>query len=62
MWVRMTYVPIDVERTQSDSITITVSDSAQEIAEEEAMYGCWVCHTPLDVESFGTSCDPPQNN
>lgn len=65
MWVSMQYTPLDVERTDNGTIIVTAAEAAISTAEEDAMMGCWFCHTPLTSESFDTECIPeamPKNN
>lgn len=56
-WVSLQYAPIDVELTTEGNLNVFVSEGAADLSEQEAMMGCWFCHTPLTVESYGSTCE-----
>ena len=58
-WVSMTYIPLDVEKRDDGSIHVSATESAIEIAGDEALMGCFHCHTPLDTDTFDRECPGP---
>ena len=56
LWVELRFVPVIVTPNEEGDITIEVEDHSLKIADEEALYGCWTCDTPLTAESFKTEC------
>lgn len=58
MWVSMKYTPLKVSLNIDGSLAIGVDNDTAIVAEEQALRGCWFCHTPLNLETFGSECDP----
>jgi hypothetical protein len=56
VWVKLTYVPIVVEKTDEGDLAVSVDLVAETTAEEEALMGCWFCHLPLKTTTFGQRC------
>ena len=55
-WVEIKYTPIEVTLNDSGNLDIHATELALDIANEEALYGCWFCFTPLEHDTFGTPC------
>jgi hypothetical protein len=55
-WVEMSYMPVTVEVNEEGDVTILCEEGAEEVMKEEALHGCWFCHTPLNTESVKTEC------
>jgi hypothetical protein len=51
-------MPVIVSEEDNGDLKVEVSDDALEVADEEAMHGCWFCNAPLSIESFKTECQP----
>lgn len=51
-WVELKYTPIEATLLEDGSFDIHATESALEISEEEALYACWFCVTPLTADSF----------
>lgn len=60
LWVELRHVPVIVTEMSDGSgdLLIEVSDTELELADEQALHGCWFCNTPLNNESFKTECQP----
>lgn len=56
MWVQMTYTPIEVTPKLDGTLDVHESETAAEIAKDQALLGCWFCFTPLGTDTFGTPC------
>jgi len=56
MWVELKMTPVEVEEMPDGTLNLSVAEAAEEIAHEEAQYGCWICFTPLDRNNLGTDC------
>lgn len=64
MWVSFQYTPVVIEEQSDGSLKVEAELEAVEVAEEQAVIGCWFCHTNLTTESYNTECaldDSPQN-
>jgi hypothetical protein len=58
-WVELKYVPVTVEEREEDgSLDIYASEEGLDVSADEAVYGCWFCHTPLNTSTFPTECRP----
>ncbi|AVR56962.1 hypothetical protein PBI_TRISCUIT_90 [Microbacterium phage Triscuit] len=57
-WVELKYVPVTVEEQEDESLSIFASEEALEASDDETVYGCWFCHTPLNTDTFPTECRP----
>jgi hypothetical protein len=58
LWVELRHMPVIVSEEDNGDLKVEVSDDALEVADEEAMHGCWFCNAPLSIESFKTECQP----
>lgn len=56
-WVELQYMPVIVTEEANGDLHVEARDTAIEVAKTEAIHGCWVCNTPLSIESFKTECD-----
>lgn len=57
-WVEMSYMPVTVDIDESTGdVTILADEGADVVMKEEALHGCWFCHTPLNTESVKTECE-----
>lgn len=56
MWVELRYTPLIVTEEENGSLTVEVEETAEKVAEEEALHGCWFCMAPLTAEAFPTEC------
>lgn len=60
-WVEIQYTPVEVHVGEDGrSLHVTVSTVAQELAKEDAQYGCWICGELLTTASYETACIPPK--
>lgn len=56
MWVKYTYAPIQVEEDENGNLDTFVTDTQEQVAQEDAKFGCFHCNEPLTVESYKTEC------
>jgi len=61
MWVSMQYTPLEITPMPDGTLKIEATEEAIEVSVEDALMGCWFCHTPLGVESYSTMCTPDSN-
>lgn len=61
IWVAMQYTPLEIEELPDGTLNVSATESAIEVSVEEALYGCWMCHTPLDTESYHTECSAEES-
>lgn len=55
--MKMLYVPVKVTPMPLTGKLVTIVDPlSAEVAEDQAMFGCWHCHIPLNEETFSTPC------
>lgn len=59
-WVSLQFNPVNVEEDGEGGLTVSENKEAKELAQDQAMLGCWFCHVPLEVASFGTLCYPDE--
>lgn len=56
-WVELQYMPVEAEIDEdTGDVTITSSQEAVQVAQEEAIHGCFICNQPLTTETAGTEC------
>lgn len=55
-WVSMQYTPLEIEQQPDGTLEVSATEVAIELSEEQALMGCWHCHTPLTAESYETEC------
>lgn len=58
VWVSMQYSPVIVDQLPDGTLNVSATLTSLEVAEREALMGCWFCHMPLTTEAYGTECDP----
>lgn len=55
-WVEFRYAPVDVTLNEDGGLDVHASEEALTISDEEAVYGCWFCNTPLRPDTHETEC------
>ena len=61
-WVSLQFNPVNVELQEDGSLTVSENVEAKELAQDQAMLGCWFCHIPLGVATFDSVCYPDEAN
>lgn len=60
-WVKHTITAVEILEDTDGSPVVMVDPDQQELAEEDAAYGCNVCGKSL-VGNFNTECEGPNND
>lgn len=61
-WVEMKYTPLEVTKGGDGELRVSITDTHAEAAKQEALLGCWFCHTPLNTDTFDSYCEPELEN
>lgn len=56
LWVKIQYTPVHVQLESDGTLSISVEPVAEDVSNDDAVFGCGFCNEHLTTDSFNTEC------